>query len=488
MIGSLNYTKILLSASVIAFVAAAVFGGTQAFFSDEETSAGNVFAAGAIDLLVDSEQHYAGLVCNDQGVWEVENESEGTTREDLIGEPCPGTWEETDLGPEHTFFDFSDLKPGDEGENTISLHVIDNDAYMCAIIDNMQTQDNDCNEPELGAEEDAYGEGNATCGDPGMGEGELQNELHFFAWTDDGGDGFGDEEQPEEGDNIWQENEQILFENVSGPASDVIDGVVYPLYTPENGVITGSTTHYIGLYWCYGEVSTDGGELSCDGTSATNITQTDSLSADITFYAEQARNNENFECPVLEEEAVTQTGDGFAPLDRGTDNDTSWAAIGRYGNNIAESGDFEQALKETSGGTPVDQGGRVWTSGETVAWTLAYDTDTDTATWTIGGDVVSGVMSGSMGDIGITAKAPQDSGGSSVLVENVMLNGSPVGPPDSVEAVGDGASDDKEHLLISGADLSADWTLTGDVTFTWTGAAVLSDERPAFDVEVETAG
>lgn len=269
-----------MSASMIAFVTALVFGGTQAFFSDEEASEGNTFTAGAIDLLVDSQAHYAGLYCDD-GIWVLENQDVGTTRPDLVDEDCDGTWEETDLGPENTFFNYGDLKPGDNGENTISLHVYDNDAYACVIIDNMIDDDNGTNEPE----EDA---GDTT---PGDGEGELSQEIRFFAWADDG-------------DNIWENGENVLFSNTEGPASDVIDGVVYPLFTPDindGAVLEATTTVYIGLYWCYGDIDVNEGEniLSCDGAGGTNLTQTDSLSADITFYVEQARNNENFSCPAL---------------------------------------------------------------------------------------------------------------------------------------------------------------------------------------------
>lgn len=288
---SLNYTKILLSALTIAFVAALVFGGTQAFFNDEETSTGNLFTAGALDLLVDSEAHYAGLYCDEvqDGVYQWVDDpivEEPTTRPELLNQPCDGTWEMTDLGPEHTFFNLSDLKPGDEGENTISLHVENNDAYACVIIDEMQDDDNALTEPEEEA-------GDTT---PGDGEGELSSELRFFAWSDNGG--------AEAGNNIWEDGEPMLFSNTEGPASDVIDGVVYPLFTPQTGPLAGASTTYVGLYWCYGTIAVDEGtnSLTCDGEGGTNMTQTDSLSADFTFYIEQARNNDEFTCPALVDE------------------------------------------------------------------------------------------------------------------------------------------------------------------------------------------
>ena len=52
--------KVLISLSIIAAAAAIIIGGTTAFFSDTETSIGNTFTAGAIDLKVDSNASYNG--------------------------------------------------------------------------------------------------------------------------------------------------------------------------------------------------------------------------------------------------------------------------------------------------------------------------------------------------------------------------------------------------------------------------------------------
>ena len=46
--------KILISVLSIAAVGVVAFAATQAFFSDTETSVGNTFAAGAIDLKIDN--------------------------------------------------------------------------------------------------------------------------------------------------------------------------------------------------------------------------------------------------------------------------------------------------------------------------------------------------------------------------------------------------------------------------------------------------
>jgi len=82
--------KILISLGMIAFVGAVVVGATGAFFSDTETSTGNVFTAGAIDLKVDSQAHYDGMVCTD-GVWVLEDSDVPSRRPELVGEKCTGT-------------------------------------------------------------------------------------------------------------------------------------------------------------------------------------------------------------------------------------------------------------------------------------------------------------------------------------------------------------------------------------------------------------
>ncbi len=284
----MNIQRILLSLAIMVFAGAVVVGGTGAFFSDEETSNGNVFAAGSLDLKVDSQAHYNRMVCtnvssdteNPDYQWLPEN---GFNPEEghypAPNTECDGTWEETDLGVSNKFFNFSDLKPGDTGENTLSLHVVDNDAYACVILDTVTSEEvGECSEPEV---ED----GDTTCADGDQGE--LGQNLHFFAWKDDG-------------NNIWEDGEDILFSNVQGPADDVIGGVAYPLYTPQTGAMTGGTTDYIGLYWCYGDINVNETDhtLSCNGAGVDNVSQSDKLAADVTFYVEQSRNNGNFVCPT----------------------------------------------------------------------------------------------------------------------------------------------------------------------------------------------
>jgi len=53
-----------MSIAAVAFVGALVVGATIAYFSDTETSSGNIFTAGNIDLKVDHlKQVYNGVDC-----------------------------------------------------------------------------------------------------------------------------------------------------------------------------------------------------------------------------------------------------------------------------------------------------------------------------------------------------------------------------------------------------------------------------------------
>lgn len=280
----MNRTKrILLSFVLVGTVATLAGIGSRAFFSDTETSTGNVLSAGSVDLKIDSECEYYqdGLPVGCDGF---------------------GTWESTDLTNER-FYNFGDVKPGDWGENTISLTVVDNPAWACMHIGNMVNSENDLIDPEVEA------------GDITPAVGELSENLHFTAWLDQGATpGWqGKDEDQGEGDNVWQGEtaEPLLFSNEQGPASDVLGGKTYTLADSAfGGALAGNVTHYIGLQWCAGTMTIDGSTITCDGSTMGNESQTDSISADMSFYVEQERNNSDFTCSDVEwpaEEAVTYT-------------------------------------------------------------------------------------------------------------------------------------------------------------------------------------
>ena len=273
--------KILLSLSMIAVVAIIAVGATGAFFSDTETSTGNTFAAGAIDLQIDNESYYNSAVSTDT------------------------SWSLRDLTVEK-FFDFSDVKPGDDGEDTISLHVNNNDSWLCADVTLTSDDDNGITEPEREDDDTTDGDGN----------GELADNINFIWWADDG-------------DNVLESNETQLpggslgALSVGQTAYVALADASRNIWDGSGPIPQNSGTRYIAKAWCLGDIAAaplpqdgetdvwspatnnnddnvvdekDGG-FTCSGASdLNNVTQTDSLTADISFRAVQSRNNEGFQC------------------------------------------------------------------------------------------------------------------------------------------------------------------------------------------------
>ena len=159
------------------------------------------------------------------------------------------------------FFMFDDVKPGDHGVNVISLHAYNNDAFACLIASNIVDAEETVVDPEITAGDNI----NSVIG-------ELSSFIKFFAWEDDN-------------DGVYEPGEQTI----AGPNS--------PFATAIGEIsLTESNTKYIGLAWCAGTQSLVGNNIVCDGSTMGDIAQTDILTASITAYAEQQRNNGDFDC------------------------------------------------------------------------------------------------------------------------------------------------------------------------------------------------
>lgn len=268
-------SRILLSGAIILAAAAAIIGATFAFFSDTETSSANSFVAGAIDLHIDNESY----VTDQRGI--------------LVASPN-NTWAEADLS-DQLFFSFSDVKPGDIGEDTISVHVDNNDSWVCMAADTTATPDNGIVEPEADA-------GDITDGQQG---GELQNYLNFSFWKDDG-------------DNVYEVGEELL-PSLTGSMSSLFDGTWHALADSTTGLpLSGGVTSYVGKAWCFGTLTPNpvaqdgqgkigtngpldrGTGFTCSGLGNQNDAQTDGIVVDVAFQAVQSRNNAQFTCGSLE--------------------------------------------------------------------------------------------------------------------------------------------------------------------------------------------
>ena len=109
----MKFKQLLASGGMLVFVAAVVVGGTGAFFSDTETSEGNVFTAGSVSInLLDYTHEWLG--------------EEGAINED------DSSYFQTILSDGNLRYQFNDLKPGDFGEITKVLENGANDAFWCA--------------------------------------------------------------------------------------------------------------------------------------------------------------------------------------------------------------------------------------------------------------------------------------------------------------------------------------------------------------------
>jgi predicted ribosomally synthesized peptide with SipW-like signal peptide len=234
--------KILVSLSIIGVVAAIAIGMTVAYFSDIETSTGNTFSAGDIDLKIDFHCKVPGC---------------GWSLRDLDGD---------------SFFKECDVKPGDSKEGTISFHVYNNNAWGRIQLSHVHDYENGCSEPEIAA-------GDTTCLDPGDGQGELSQYLTFTIWLDEGGiAGWQCPENepkctadPLEGDNELNGIETVLVKDI--PASQLMSGwYVFPQE------IQASKTYYVGVKWSL-------------PSNTGNIVQTDSFASYVVMEVVQSRNN-----------------------------------------------------------------------------------------------------------------------------------------------------------------------------------------------------
>jgi predicted ribosomally synthesized peptide with SipW-like signal peptide len=267
-VGEQQKMKNIIRSGFIVLAVAAIAGyGTYSYFSDTETSTGNTFTAGAIDLKIANQHSYSGPAQNDH----------------------TSNWSLGDLSNQ-VYFSFSDLKPGDWGENTVTLQVDNNDSWVCANAYGVEDE-NGLVDPEV-----ALSDTTDT--------GELGQYLNFVWWVDDG-------------DNKLESGENILFGgpvtfgymmNAAKNDAYVGDDNLYltltdsthNIYGNVGDTFPGATPKYLGIGWCLGTLNPDySGDagFSCSGNGDQNMAQTDKIKdAILSFSAVQSRNNTSFSC------------------------------------------------------------------------------------------------------------------------------------------------------------------------------------------------
>ncbi len=134
--------RIIKSLVVIAAASALAVGATSAYFSDQVTSTGNTFTAGTLTLNVDGQ--HSNVVK----------------------------------------FNVSNLRPGSQPKGTYTVANVGTiNGYLDIENVTVTSQENGCNDAETLA-------GDTSCGDPGVGEGELQDVLNVRLFVDRDGDGW----------------------------------------------------------------------------------------------------------------------------------------------------------------------------------------------------------------------------------------------------------------------------------------------------------
>ena len=179
----LSRRKVLAGLGAVGIASAGAGLGTTAFFSDSETFGDNTLTAGELDLLVDWQQTYdfgegqtfisahpdhdgdgeqSIAADNDAGQLRYsdfpDEEDEDSNGANLPVLDCANIppLEEADFGTDpvtgqemETLVQLSDVKPGDSGEITFSLHLCDNPGYIWMQADSVSESGGVHTEPEM---------------------------------------------------------------------------------------------------------------------------------------------------------------------------------------------------------------------------------------------------------------------------------------------------------------------------------------------------
>ncbi|MEF8807599.1 vWA domain-containing protein [Natronomonas sp.] len=219
----LSRRKILGGLGAVGLASAGAGLGTTAYFNDEENFVGNNLTAGELDLKLDYRATYAG------GPGRLE-EIDGWYSEDGPGEPFDVVEEEDGVyligevpnvgeldwvdevqsrdfcapevglvnGDEIPVFVLDDVKPGDCGEVTISLHICDNPSWVWMNGELTENAQNGYADPEMEALGDEFDfDGNDTE----MG-GQLADAVEVTMWYDENCNNVLDGDAGQEGDAV----------------------------------------------------------------------------------------------------------------------------------------------------------------------------------------------------------------------------------------------------------------------------------------------
>ena len=226
---NLSRRRVLAGLGAVGIASAGTGLGTSAFFSDEEEFADNTLQAGTLDLKLDYKATYLGgpgrldavRAMGYPDAEEIIEDDESTGRYLLAQAPSPADlqeWEDLVQGEQFPFcspeadeylengdgipmFTISDVKPGDSGEVTVSIHICDNPGYLRMVGELTGNDENGQTEPEVDAE-----------GEDADGIGELADAIEVCVWYDEDCDNV----YEPTGTGQQQELEVALVSDVSG--------------------------------------------------------------------------------------------------------------------------------------------------------------------------------------------------------------------------------------------------------------------------------
>ncbi|MFC7325782.1 SipW-dependent-type signal peptide-containing protein [Halorubrum rutilum] len=237
--------------------------GTTAYFNDSETFENNTLTAGQLDLAVEYQTSY------EQG-----SAGSGGDSGTINGNPT---------GYEYVI---DDVKPGDSGRLVFCPQIVDNPAWLWVGTENGLTDyENGLTEPE--AEVDDTDPADAgTVGSPndGAGEGDLSEAILVTVSYCE----FDDETESFE-----------TIRTLNNPEDYTLGDLAAEL---ESGFLLDAGTDS-GAYPASSEFGEQAGPCLCIDwnvpTSVENEIQTDAVTFDFSFHAEQERHNESPDSPFL---------------------------------------------------------------------------------------------------------------------------------------------------------------------------------------------
>jgi len=241
----LSRRKMLAGIGAVGLASAGAGFGTSALFNDTETFEENSLTAGELDLLVDWQQTYSYSMGGEEittfvnahpdhdGDGEqsiIDPQTEEVSRytdesRNLAGLNCENIppLSEADFGtdpiteePMETLMQFSDIKPGDEGEVTFSLHLCDNPGYVWMQASDVSESGGDHPDPEMAVDADNLPD--------------LAEEIAVKLWYDADCDNVYDEAEPADIILTLDFSGSMLYDQFGGVVNEEeieVDGDTY---------------------------------------------------------------------------------------------------------------------------------------------------------------------------------------------------------------------------------------------------------------------